>query len=414
MGEVTGNQGKIGFSIILNKRKKEKMKRIFIFTMILMVLTACTALQVQTPEPAATEILPNMPNPASVYCEQTGNKHEIQTAADGSQPGICTFPDGSTCEEWAYFRGECGPATQASGGSPGGSDATEGDGSGGYMSPGTSEAIADWRGVIKSTEPGAQYDDYFELWTNGQIIYFGIDSMDPAVQAQIKALRNSGKIVHLYGTLFSNVPDYNGSQVQVDRIHVEEQASGGNMPPGATEAIADWWGVIKSNGPGAQYDDYFERQDLGQIIYFGIDTMDPAVKPQIEALRDSGKIVHLYGTLFSNVPDSYGSQIQVDRIEVEEQASGGYMPPGTSEEIADWRGVIKSTEPGSQYDDYFELWTNGQIIYFGVDSIDPAIQVQIKALRNSGKIIHLSGTLFSNVPDYNGSQVQVKRIEVEG
>ena len=46
--------------------------------------------------------------------------------------------------------------------------------------------------------------------------------MDPAVQAQIKALRDSGKIVHLYGTLFSNVPDYNGSQVQVDRIEVEE------------------------------------------------------------------------------------------------------------------------------------------------------------------------------------------------
>ncbi len=90
------------------------------------------------------------------------------------------------------------------------------------MPPGTTEEIADWRGVIKSTEPGAQYDDYFELWTNGQIIYFGIDSMDPAVQAQIKELRDSGKIVHLYGTLFSNVPDYNGSQVQVDRIEVEE------------------------------------------------------------------------------------------------------------------------------------------------------------------------------------------------
>jgi hypothetical protein len=46
--------------------------------------------------------------------------------------------------------------------------------------------------------------------------------MDPAVQAQIKELRDSGKIVHLYGTLFSNVPDYNGSQVQVDRIEFEE------------------------------------------------------------------------------------------------------------------------------------------------------------------------------------------------
>ena len=75
-----------------------------------------------------------MPNPASVYCEQNGNKLEIHTAADGSQNGVCVFPDGSTCDEWAYFRGECGPAaqesptlamtvestTEASGGGPGG------------------------------------------------------------------------------------------------------------------------------------------------------------------------------------------------------------------------------------------------------------------------------------------------------
>lgn len=84
------------------------------------------------------------------------------------------------------------------------------------------------------------------------------------------------------------------------------------------EPIADWWGVIKSTPPGAQYDDYFERQDLpGQVINFGIDSSDPAVKSRIEALRDSGKIVHLYGTLFSNVPDYNGSQIQVDRIQME-------------------------------------------------------------------------------------------------
>ena len=193
------------------------MKRIIPFTILLMALTACTATQA------------NMPNPASVYCEQNGNTLEIQTAADGSQSGICIFPDGSTCDEWAYFRGECGPAAQTSptpamtveATARAGGGARKNNASGGYMPPGTSEEIADWRGVIKSTEPGAQYDDYFELWTNGQIIYFGIDSMDPAVQAQIEALRDSGKIVHLYGTLFSNVPDYNGSQVQVDRIEVE-------------------------------------------------------------------------------------------------------------------------------------------------------------------------------------------------
>jgi putative hemolysin len=212
------------------------MKKTISFAIILMALTACTSFRVQTPQPGATAMpLTNMPNPASVYCEQNGNTLEIHTAEDGSQSGVCVFLDGSTCDEWAYFRGECGPAaqpsptpamigeaaTQASGGGPGGSGGTGGDGSGGYMPPGTTDEIADWRGVIKSTEPGAQYDDYFELWTNGQIIYFGIDSMDPAVQAQIEALRNSGKIVHLSGTLFSNVPDYNGSQIQVDSIDVE-------------------------------------------------------------------------------------------------------------------------------------------------------------------------------------------------
>jgi putative hemolysin len=207
------------------------MKRILTLIIILMALTACAAPQTQVvPEPASTDMPQvNMPNPASVYCTQQGNQLEIRTAADGSQYGICIFPDGSTCDEWAYYRGECGLAAQktptpsmaveatakASGG-------TEEQASGGYMSPGTAEEIADWWGVIKSTEPGAQFDDYFERQDLGQIIYFGIDSMDPAVKSQIEALRDSGKIVHLYGTLLSNVPDYNGSQIQVDRIEVEE------------------------------------------------------------------------------------------------------------------------------------------------------------------------------------------------
>ena len=197
------------------------MKRLLPFIIILTALTACVAPQTQgTPESVTTDLPQvNMPNPASVYCEQNGNKLKIVTAADGSQSGVCVFPDGSICEEWAYFRGECGPAAQKS---PTPAMTVEEQASGGYMPPGTSEEIADWWGVIKSTEPGAQYDDYFERQDFGQIIYFGIDSMNPAVKSQIEALRDSGKIAHLYGTLLSNVPDYKGSQIQVNRIEVEE------------------------------------------------------------------------------------------------------------------------------------------------------------------------------------------------
>jgi len=190
------------------------MKRIFTFIIILMALTACTAPQTQA----------GMPNPASVYCTQNGNNLEIRTSTDGSQNGICVFPDGSACDEWAYYRGECVSATQKSS-TPAivvEPTSTASDGMGGYMPPGATEEITDWWGVIKSTEPGAQLDDYFERQDLGQVLYFGIDSMDPAVKSQIEALRDSGKIVHLYGTLLSNMPDYNGSQIQVDRIEIEE------------------------------------------------------------------------------------------------------------------------------------------------------------------------------------------------
>jgi putative hemolysin len=196
-----------------------------------MALTACTALPAQpVPASAPTDMTqPNMPNPASVYCTQQGNKLEIVTAADDSQSGVCIFPDGSSCDEWAYYQGECGSATQTSL-TPAvtvdvptkTSAGKEEQASGGYMPPGTTEEIVDWWGVIKGTEPGAQYDDYFERQDMGQIIYFGIDSMNPAVKSQIETLRDSDRIVHIFGTLISNVPDYNGSQILVERMEIEE------------------------------------------------------------------------------------------------------------------------------------------------------------------------------------------------
>ncbi|MHB1295837.1 MAG: putative hemolysin [Anaerolineae bacterium] len=207
------------------------MPRIILLAILWITLTACTAPQAQAPDTAATGTPQvNTPNPASAYCVQNGNKLEIRTAADGSQSGVCVFQDGSACDEWAYYRGECGLAAQegptatitveasatVSAGSP------EGNNPGNLMPPGTAEEVADWWGVITSTAPGAQFDDYFERRDLGQVISFGIDSLDAAVQAQIVALRDSGKVVHLYGTLLSNVPDHNGSQIQVDRIEVDE------------------------------------------------------------------------------------------------------------------------------------------------------------------------------------------------
>lgn len=49
-------------------------------------------------------------NPASVYCQEQGGRLEIRSG-EGGEVGICVFADGSECEEWAFFRGECAPGT---------------------------------------------------------------------------------------------------------------------------------------------------------------------------------------------------------------------------------------------------------------------------------------------------------------
>jgi putative hemolysin len=189
-----------------------RRESVTLLTLIVSALaTSCS------PRPLTPTAVSNMANPASIHCEQNGGRLELQQDATGGVAGVCFFPDGSACDEWAYFRGECGPAAPLSLTTAMPPEPTL-NASGGLMLPGTAEEIADWWGVIKSTDPGAQYDDYFERQDLGQVITFGIDSMDPAVRSQIETLRDSGRIVHLYGTLLSNVPDYNGSQIQVDRI----------------------------------------------------------------------------------------------------------------------------------------------------------------------------------------------------
>jgi putative hemolysin len=54
----------------------------------------------------ATPII-GLPNPASVYCVEQGYELRIVDEPDG-QVGMCVFPDGTQCEEWSFFEGECG------------------------------------------------------------------------------------------------------------------------------------------------------------------------------------------------------------------------------------------------------------------------------------------------------------------
>ena len=59
---------------------------------------------------SATQPTTGLANPASVYCEEQGYTLEMRTDENGTY-GVCIFPDGSECEEWAFYRGECKPAS---------------------------------------------------------------------------------------------------------------------------------------------------------------------------------------------------------------------------------------------------------------------------------------------------------------
>jgi putative hemolysin len=80
-------------------------KLMLILIVLLLVVTLAACKRDQTNSGAEVKLA----NPASVYCEQNGGKVEMRTDASGSQAGICVFPDGSECDEWAYYRDECSP-----------------------------------------------------------------------------------------------------------------------------------------------------------------------------------------------------------------------------------------------------------------------------------------------------------------
>ncbi|MGD8623894.1 MAG: DUF333 domain-containing protein [Anaerolineae bacterium] len=86
------------------------MKRYLLVLIIAgaLLVAACGSEPTATPDAFESPI--DTANPASVHCVEQGYELEIRTEEGGSV-GYCIFDDGSECEEWAYYRGECEPGT---------------------------------------------------------------------------------------------------------------------------------------------------------------------------------------------------------------------------------------------------------------------------------------------------------------
>ena len=84
-----------------------------ILLVAIVILTACDQ-QAENDSRSQQPQSVSMANPASVNCIDQGGELELKTDDSGAVHGLCLFADGSECEEWALFRGECSPGQKSS------------------------------------------------------------------------------------------------------------------------------------------------------------------------------------------------------------------------------------------------------------------------------------------------------------
>ena len=87
-----------------SKFKIEHNKKVFMWIVILLVVLVVLIFikRENNKEREPTQL----PNPAAVYCLEQNGTLEIRENEMG-QYGVCIFSDGSECDEWAFYRGEC-------------------------------------------------------------------------------------------------------------------------------------------------------------------------------------------------------------------------------------------------------------------------------------------------------------------
>jgi putative hemolysin len=63
------------------------------------------------PAPEETPVDETMANPYEALCRAKNFPYEVRVNPDGSEHGVCIFPDGRACDSWDYYVGDCSNET---------------------------------------------------------------------------------------------------------------------------------------------------------------------------------------------------------------------------------------------------------------------------------------------------------------
>jgi hypothetical protein len=169
--------------------------------------------------------------------------------------------------------------------------------------------------------------------------------------------------------------------------------------------VVGWYGSVHTAPVFSGHDDYLSVLPDG-AVKVGLLGASPALEAAIAEMRDvAHAYAHFWGALICEVSDYGGCQLLVTNLRAD-----GPGPMLNPDPVEGWEGTIVTSSAWAQVDDAFVL-SGDYPVHYGIWSEDPAIAAQLESHRNSGVILRVWGQVLCGIPDANGCQIQVRRLE---
>jgi len=142
----------------------------------------------------------------------------------------------------------------------------------------------------------------------------GMVGANANLKAEIVGLRDKsepGKYAHFWGTLTCNLPSDDVCLLTVSRLRKDSSREFFDPDP-----VEGWKGILVSNTFNMGLTTVLVNTEIPFPVCFGLDSTDPEISAQFEALRDSGTVVRIWGDLSAGVMNTNATSIMVTGIEV--------------------------------------------------------------------------------------------------